>query len=375
MKSKVRRGKKMRRGLAWSGCVMLGVLCSLQAVAAQHGQLERGNPAARLLPDEHASEHWNLTARFESGHMLVAEFIITNIGIGERNAAATGYIITPDGKQRRFRNGRLNGDWRLSPDRLQIEVGKSRLDLRGPPYQLRVDKRSAQLDIQIRPNGPPSWSDAFSASGYEIDLLDASATAEGSLWIKGMPEQIAVRGTVALTHSWVTEAVADQIVRRVEFFSLQPDCALYAVNLTSPEGEQTQWVAAKEEGRTTDWTEHVSFAQPSFTMTGKASGQGHKGYPVPGSLMLKTPQLAGQIRIATVFLHDDPLDELPSLFRIFISWILNMRPHRAWALSPFEMVCPTAEPSSAPGHNLLHTVATRGTGVTAVTFLNPLPRS
>lgn len=360
--------RKRGRGLVWSGWVVLGVFFALQAVAAQDGQLERGNPAARLLPDDHASEHWNLTARFDSGHLLVAEFIITNIGIGERNAAAAGYIITPDGNQRRFRNGRLKGDWQLSADRLQIEVGKSRLDLRGPPYHLRVNKRSAQVDIQIRPHGPASWSDAFSASGYEIDLLDASATAEGNLWIKGMPEPIAVRGTAAFTHSWVREAVADQIVRRVEFFSLQPDCALYAVNLTSPEGKQTQWVVAKEGGQTADWAEHVSFA-----LAGTASGQGHEGYPVPASLLLKTPQLEGQVQVADVFLSDDPLDELPGLFRLFIAWMLNMRPHRAWALSPFEMVCPIAEQSSESGRNLLE--AMRGTGVTAVTFLNPLPSS
>ena len=308
--------------LCWVG---LGLLVS-STEAAETASLERGNPAAHLFPGDQASEHWDLTARFDSGHVLVAEFIITNIGIGDRNAAAFGYVIAPDGKKLRFRNGRREGNWQISPDRLLIEVGKSRLDLHGPPYQLQVDKKQLKLNIQIRPNGPAAWSDAFSDSGLAIDLLAASASVWGSLWMEGMPAYIDIRGTLALTHSWTEEASTDLIVRRVEFFSLQPECPLYAVDLTAPNGKRTQWMVAKAANNATGWAQQVS-----FVMDGEAHGSQIHDYPVPGSLRLKAPELEGLIQIQRVLLHDDPFDDLPRIFRWMVSLVLNLRPHRSWA--------------------------------------------
>jgi len=337
----------------------------LQASTAEAAQVERGNPAAHLFPGDQASEHWDVTARFDSGHVLVAEFIITNIGIGDRNAAAFGSVVTPDGKKRRFRNGRREGNWQISPDRLLIQVGKSRLDLHGPSYQLRVDKKHVKLDIQIQPNGPAAWSDAFSDAGFAIDLLAASATAQGSLWLKGMPAPIDIRGTLAFTHSWTEEASTDLILRRVEFFSLQPECPLYAVDLTAPNGTRTQWIVTKAVNNTNGWAQQVTFA-----MDGQAQGSQADDYPVPGSLRLKGPELEGQIQIERVLLHDDPFDDLPRIFRWMVSLVLNLRPHRAWALSPFELRCPSLQ--AGPPNTLQQA---QGTGMIAVTFLNPLPHS
>ena len=347
--------------LFWVGLVLF----VSQAGAAETVSLERGNPAAHLFPGDQASEHWDLTARFDSGHVLVAEFIITNIGIGDRNAAAFGSVVTPDGKKCHFRNGRREGNWQISPDRLLIEVGKSRLDLHGPSYQLRVDKKHVKLDIQIQPNGPAAWSDAFADSGFAIDLLAASATAQGSLWMKGMPAPIDIRGRVAFTHSWTEEASTDSILRRVEFFSLQPECPLYAVDLTAPNGKRTQWIVTKAAHNTAGWAQQVTFA-----MDGQAQGSQADDYPVPGSLRLKAPELEGQIQIERVLLHHDPFDNLPRIFRWIVSLVLNVRPHRAWALSSFELSCPSLQ-TRHPGTLR----QARGTGMTAVTFLNPLPNS
>jgi hypothetical protein len=110
---------------------LLFFLLSAPPVQADEG---RGSPAARLLPGEFASEHWELTARFDSGHLLFVEFLITNIGVGDRNAAASGHLVAPDGQTYHFTNGRREGNWQLSPDRLRLEIGASRLDLHAPVY-------------------------------------------------------------------------------------------------------------------------------------------------------------------------------------------------------------------------------------------------
>src|SRR5215471_16759994 len=104
------------------------------------------SPAARLLPNEFASEHWELTARFDSGHLMFVSFLITNIGWGNQNAAVSGHLMAPDGKIYNFDNARFGGQWRLSTDRLRFEVGPNILDLHDPIYRLSVEKKKIHLD-------------------------------------------------------------------------------------------------------------------------------------------------------------------------------------------------------------------------------------
>ncbi len=126
-------------------------------------------PAARLLSQESASEHWEVTARFSSGHLLFVEFLITNLGWGDRSAAAIGHVIAPDGTIAPFRNGRREGRWQLSADRLRLEVGGSTLDLHGPQYRVLIHKKEVRADLRFRPDGAALWSDTLSQSGYSLD--------------------------------------------------------------------------------------------------------------------------------------------------------------------------------------------------------------
>src|SRR5262245_10834961 len=121
-------GMKGRKALVWDRCVIL-LLCLviLGHSAVGYADEERGNPAARLLSGDSASEHWEFTARFDSGHLLFVEFLITNIGLGERNAAAVWHLVTPEGKTHRTTNGRREGNWTLSADHLRMEIGSSML--------------------------------------------------------------------------------------------------------------------------------------------------------------------------------------------------------------------------------------------------------
>ncbi|MGE0682412.1 MAG: hypothetical protein AB7P69_16120, partial [Candidatus Binatia bacterium] len=165
-----------------------------------------GNPAARLLRNEFASEHWEFTARFDSGHLLFVHFLITNIGWGDRNAVVVGHVVTPDRRTLQFDNTRSEKNWRLSADRLRFEVGSNILDLRDPQHHLQVNKKSVRLDLRFQTDNPATWSEALAQSGYALDLLAAAVPIEGTLWTKGMEEPLTVRGTLAATHSWMQKS-------------------------------------------------------------------------------------------------------------------------------------------------------------------------
>jgi len=321
----------------------------------------------RLLPGEFASEHWEFTARFDSGHLLFAEFLITNIGLGDRNAAAAGCVIEPNGKTHQFRNGRREGHWNLSSDRLRMEIGASLLDLHPPAYRLRVDKRGVRLDLSFRLDGPALWSDEFAPPGYALDLLDAAAPVEGTLWVKGMGAPSAVHGTIAVTRSWMNEAGSNLVLRRLEFFSLQENAALYAVDIATPDGARRQWMVVRQNGHTA-----YEFRQFELSLDGQTSESANQDYPEPAALRFKSRGIEGQVQLDRVLLRYDPLASLPQPFRFLVELALNLRPRRVWALSSFDFLFPL-DPS-APDHGPLRI---RGVGVTALTFLNPIspPRS
>ena len=342
------------------GCLLVvASLVGSGSLASLFAASERGNPAARLLPGEFAYERWELTARFDSGHFLFTEFLITNLGLGDRNAAVIGHVIQPDGKSRRFRTGRRESRWALSPDRLRMDVGASWLDQRGPKNAMQVSKKRTQVAMDFYPSGPALWSADFAPSGYAIDLLDPAARAEGDVWVKGMDAPASVQGAVAVTHSWTNEAESDLVLRRLEFFSLPhaaTDMSLYLADLIAPNGTQSCWLVAKAGQQTVHQEQDFH-----FTVDGEVQNVGN--YHIPQQVNFESDYVVGSIQLNQVLLRHDPLDEVPQPFRFFMAF--KVKPRRIWLLSPYELVIRPGRTSEP--------IRLSGTGVTKVSFLNPLP--
>ena len=354
------RGKSLVRVGRVSLLLSLVVLMSPRGGHAAEG---RGNPAARLLPGESASEHWEFTARFDSGHLLFVEFLITNIGLGRRNAAAAWHLVTPEGKTRQTTNGRGEGKWALSADRLRMEVGSSVLDLHAPVYELHVNKKNTRINLQFRPDAQAVWSGNAAPPGYALDLLAAAVPIEGTVWVKGMETPLAVKGAVAATHSWMNEAGSSLVRRRVEFFSLQEQSPFYGVDFTTPSGGRVRWVVVKPNGGKAYDSSKVEWA-----LDGRAQEPRERGYEVPATMRVKNAQLEGTAQLERVLLRTDPFADIPRPFRFVISLALDLRPRRVWALSPYELSFSPATMKQSP-------LELQGAGVTAVTFLNPMPKT
>jgi hypothetical protein len=172
-----------------------------------------------------------------------------------------------------------------------------------------------------------------------------------------------VKGTVAATHSWMNEAGPSLIRRRMEFFSLQEQDPFYGVDFTTPSGGRVRWVVVKPNG-----SKAYDSSQVEWTLEGRAKEPRDRGYEVPGTVRVKNAQLEGQAQLERVLLRSDPLAGIPRPFRSVVSLALNLRPRRVWALSPYAL-------SFSPSPQNPSTLHLQGAGVTAVTFLNPMPKS
>jgi len=369
--------------LSWLRQIILWLICSaalclgltfrnevLGFTVIEEQQLEsRGAPAARLPRNEFASEHWELTARFDSGHLLFVHFLITNIGWGDRNAVVVGHLVTPNGDMRQFGNTRREKNWRLSADRLRLEIGPNILDLHAPQYHLQVNKKNVRLDLRFQVDNPLSWSEALTQSGYALDLLAAAVPVGGTLWLEGMKAPLSVQGTLAATHSWMQESSSSVMLRRVEFFTLQEDFPLYGIDLTLPTGAPLRWFVVKPyEGQR---LEADAF---ELTFAHAVEPQQDHGYTIPGGLRLRSAKLNGQITLDHVVLRHDPFAKLPRPLRLLASTVLNLHPLQVWAVSPFSLtVQPDHLPVTFSSQVSPELLEHHGTGVTAITFLNPLP--
>lgn len=355
---------RVRAGWLSAGAALAAALL-IAAAQASPGEadatLRRGSPAARLSRAAGASEYWDLTAAFDSGHQLFARFSITNEGPGSETAYAIGHVLLPDGSAVPFENGRRKGRWSISADGLQIEVGSSALDQHSPVHRLAVEKRKKgiHVDLRFRPESELGRALDPGLGSYRVDLLSAAAPVEGTLWVRGMQAPALVRGMLAATHTWMEQSEAELVLRRIEFFSLSPETRLYVSDLTTPEGARSGWLVLERSSKPLLRTAGCELSLEEEEGRSAAPA----GYPLPGRLQLHCPDLDGEIRLGRVLLSHDPMGLIPQPFRLILSF--RMRPRRVWIEAAFEV---RLRPGSDDSRNRM-----TGSGIVSVTFLNPVP--
>jgi len=357
------------------------IVCLLLAALPLHGeeiafpaknnekQDLHGHPAARLLSEEFSSEHWEFTARFDSGHLIFIHFLVTNIGWGDRNAVVIGHVITPEGEVRQFGNARSKNKWQLSADRLRFEIGSNVLDMHGPQYHLQVNKKKIRLNLHFQADTPVVWSEALARSGYALDLLATAVPVDGTLWIAEMTEPLSVHGKLAATHSWMRETGGSILVRRMEFFTLREDLPIYGVELTTPHNTPSRWLVIKQPGKPEFMTDTFE-----WILTKDQALKEFPQYTIPSEIRLQSPCFNGQFNLTRILLRHDPFAKLSTPLRFLASTLLNLHPLQVWVASPFALVLsPFSTFTPLPSEVSTRALAEQGTGIVAITFLNPLP--
>lgn len=325
------------------------------ARASEAPEPRRGDPAARLSDASAASEYWDLTARFESGHTLLVRFLITNQGPGAHTAVAQGYLILPDSRVVPFKNGREAGKWTLSGDRLSIDIGSSELDLRGPVRRFAVDndKRGVKIHLSLPVRGPALWSEARDGADDGFDLLQVSGEASGTIWVQSMPAAAAVRGRAALTHAWMSRSPGDLARREIEFFGLGDETGIYFSEILPTAGAPRRWLAVVRGEAVEQYSGGVALdLGPPLS--------GARDYPLPRGLAIRAGGIDARIEVQRELVRVDPFDIIPQPFRFLLS--LRSRPMRIWAAAK----CTLTGPGGGP-------TATAVDGVVAISYANPLP--
>lgn len=346
------------RSLGWRGAFAVALAAALAstATAEPSSSLRVADPAARLPEGGAASEHWEVTVRLDSGHWILARFIVTHFGPGDRNAAVLGHVVKPDGGEVLFSNARFRRYWNLSEDRRTLDVGTSHLDLHDPLYRLWIDKDKARIDLRFAPDALPLPGTGALPEGYHLEVLALAAPIRGTLQLRDMPEPLAVSGHISVVHTWMNEDESQLTRRRIEFHSLADD-ALYVLDLTARGGKRWNWLLARAAGG-----EPVASAGFEASLEASLPGVERLNYWVPAGIHWFGACVEGFASLSRPLLQSDPLELLPQPIRWLVG--LRIKPHRVWATSGFDVTLRGC--SDRPPLQML------GTGITALTFTHPV---
>ncbi len=350
------RRDRTRRCVRW---LSLGLALAISFAPLAAMAFARGDRTSHLGDSDTASEYWDITAQFDSGHQLFVRFLITNEGPGDRTAIATWQLIDPNGKRTEFRNGRRKQRWTLSPKGDRIEIGSSIFDQSAAVHRLEYDstKRGIRVAFEYSPAGPVGWPESAS-DPYPFDLLELETPVTGTIWLEGMEATATVRGTITIGHTWMADSEADLALRRIEFSSTDASgTSLYLTERMAPSGEREGWLAVARNGKLLHQT-----ADFELELGYSPNAQGGE-YPTPSELRIRSSGLDGAIQIGPGLADINPLEAIPQPFRFLLSF--KLRPHRVWARASFEVKLLVGQ--DTPETQL------EGSGITTVTYTNPSP--
>lgn len=310
-------------------------------------------PPVRLPEGKLATEYWDLVARLDSGHLLIAQTWLSNLGVADRSAGALGWLIAPGGAPQRFKRSEEPGAWLLTDGGRRIDLHSIALEPGGPTRRFEVGKDDLGVDLEFAGSAGPTSSGSV-AGRCPFEVLEPSAPATVRLR-SAAAAPVATQGRVALTHRWTTGLEAGCVLRRVEVFVLEPELGVYFSQTQAPDGSLHRWLVARRGGR-------ILFQGDPGGESTLRWNETEEGFGAPLSLRFDAAGLAARVRFGAELAGVDPTDRLPRPMQWLVA--ARTRPRLTWLRAPFEISLDT-------GGGVRRSFA--GEAVAKVSYMNPLP--
>jgi hypothetical protein len=310
-------------------------------------------PATGATP----GDSYELVARFDSGHLLFAIAGVGDIGFGDDNAGAVGFLVDPDGRALRFSRTERNGESHVTNEGKRLDLRSIVLDRSGPTWRFAVDKDELRLALAIRAEGAAPLGAGSpgraAARGCPAEVLANAAPASGTLRRPGMPP-IELAGRVSLTHRLTNGPLADCQLRRTEFFGLDGSAGVYFAQVETPDGARVRWLLVSRDGRVV-----YAGAPDSAQLVWRDDGDpASAGFPQLERIRFTASDLSGSVEVGPPAVEYDPIERLTAPLRWAV--LTRMNPRLLASPSRFELG------QSGGWHP-------SGVGIARVTYANPLP--
>ena len=334
----------MSARLAPVSLAILALLALLEAGATIPARAASplGSPA-RLPEGATAAEIWTLVGRFDSGHDVVAEIAVTNLGPGERTAAVIGHVMDPQGRVHRFRKAKRAGHWELSPDGLALDIGPILLDQRDGHGIFEVDRDVLKLHLRFELDATRAAPAELTGFERGFELAQISGRAHGRFWRSAMDEPVALEGHVGLTHRWAQEEGAG-IAWWAELVDVRNGVGLFLAGAREAQRDrETQasrrgWLVQRLPGGALRTTRDF---EAEMIWRGDEAEEAR----TPARVVLSGPEVKGRFEVLQRVLRYDPFGELPGPVRWLLT--LQLRIRSAWDTAVFAITWKNGEDPEA----------------------------
>jgi hypothetical protein len=239
-----------------------------------------------------------------------------------------------------------------------MKIGSSRFSLGPPEFAIDIDNRKRGIQIHLRARPGSRASAGPELPDTKVDVLALAAPISGTVWFTGMAEPLTLRGRVGITHTWMDPRESDRMARRFDFFGRDGAVALYLGDAMSPDGRHATQLTIERDGKP-----FLNVTPITISLGDDRDVSLGVEYPAPTQLKLSGSGISGVIHLNKAIAKHDPLQDLPLASRLLVS--LFAHPQRVWMDSRFEVRIERSPSSSS--------LQAQGSGLTAVTFTNPLP--
>ncbi len=272
----------------------------------------------RFDPAGQAWETWEYVFRFPSGHTLLAQFQVTNAGLGSLRGVVVGIIMAPDGRTTLIKNGRPRDRWTYEGQgsTAVFRIAKHVLTIAPPVHRLHVQNSQGLFTVEatattsaLRP-GRVTFEDG---KFHELVVLAPRLKARGTAQFPGGPVIDLGEGTGVALRSYSNTADYKQAGSQFRFHTFDKDPQFSFVELTATEKIGGQRLGYLWVTRGADILAQSFDADRRFTTTRADPKSPH--YPVAEGFVLADRGAAhavtGEARLSLVR-RDDLLDWLDS---------------------------------------------------------------
>ncbi|HLA76886.1 MAG TPA: hypothetical protein VJU18_04820 [Vicinamibacteria bacterium] len=278
----------------------------------------------RFDPGGQAWESWEYAFRFPNGYTLLAQFQISNLGLGSHRGLVVGIILGPDGRSTLIKNGRARDSWTYeAPGQgCTLKIAKHVLSLEPPRHRLHVQNSQGEFTVEAESLTPSLRAGRIRLDAsrfYDLTVLAPRLKARGSARFPGGPLLDLGEGVGVALRSYSNLADYQQAASVFRFHSFDPGVQLSLAEITTTAKHGSERLGFLWMVRGSRVVFRSYDVDRRFTLTRRdAAGP---GYPVPQALTLGAgrpdPAVSGQAKLE-LRRRDDLLGWLDSALVRFV---------------------------------------------------------
>ena len=253
--------------------------------------------AKHSIDAEYYLEGWNFVFRFESGHVVFGNLVVTNVGWGDNINGTSLSICTPDGKFHHATTENKEDKLTASTQRFAIRTADSVLSGDANGWMLTAVAGDLKALIEVEPMVPGfNWGSGamyFDEDREDFMVRDYAyprGKAQGTLVIKG--QRVAVKGEAYLDHG-VQNILASDFSRRwnlIRGFGHRYTLTLGGFEPKKKFGSRSMYHMTVFDGDRPIWRTNKVRVYPKKTKADKESG-----YAPPWELHLEAEGYGGKL--------------------------------------------------------------------------------